>query len=208
MGNCMQFTHTFRYSTLILFLLSNQLGPDRLSVDRCGYDTAAAGGLDSSIDQAFGGMFSDTRWFVDIVGGGRTGVRTIFTRRWLGGKCWHVDVVVVFGILSAFFPLLLPGAIWPQSRSERRLHTTIFTSSKGDSSLPRHRKHDLNLIFLYWYLTGSTNAVHSWAVERTGERTERVELHYRSRLSVADYQSCRGQQSQSEANETSLLSFI
>lgn len=56
----------------------------------------------------------------------RLGIRRTSIGRRLVGQRWYVDVVVVLQFLPAILPLLLPGEVWKESRSERRLHTVLF----------------------------------------------------------------------------------
>lgn len=126
----MQCFTSIRFHSVILPTLKNT-GADRFSLDRCNYDAITRGGLDSPFGTACSSMLFNTWWSVDIVGGRHESVwRTVFGC-WLVHKCRYVDVVVIFIVFSTIPTLLLSGALWPQSRSKWRLHSTIFTGFKG-----------------------------------------------------------------------------
>lgn len=125
-------------------------GTNGLSMDRCGYDSAAWRGLDSWLGMAFGRLFLDAWQSVDIVGRRYESFWGVIAKCWLVDERWYVDVDIVVFILAAIGPFHLSGSLWTLSRSKWRLHSEIFAHIEGKPQVPnfypKKRVHDIFLV--------------------------------------------------------------
>ena len=119
-------------------------GPDRVPMDWRHHDSTTGRRMDSSLGSSRCSLFSNSRWFVDLLGRRHEGILVTFWYflfacfwrhyyRFLGiwrvaagcrlvCQCRHLDVAVMFVFLSPILSLLLSCQIWQESGSQRGFH--------------------------------------------------------------------------------------
>ena len=135
-------------------------GPDRVPMDWRHHDSTTGRRMDSSLGSSRCSLFSNSRWFVDLLGRRHEGILVTFSYflfacfwrhyyRFLGiwrvaagcrlvCQCRYLDVAVMFVFLSPILSLLLSCQIWQESRSQRGFHQVI-TETNIFTTILKHR---------------------------------------------------------------------
>lgn len=107
------------------------LGPDWFPMDRCDHGPVAHRRLDPSNRSPCSRQLPDSRRSLDLVGRRNEGVRRAAVGRRLVGERRHLDMVVGVIVFRGTLQRLLPGGVRTEGRSERGVHSSVFTNSEG-----------------------------------------------------------------------------